>query len=162
LKNKRKEKNKLKSVMNLEAQIQKDLITAMKAKDEKALRAVRAIKSAILLFKTSGSGNELDEDAEIKMLQKMVKQRKESLAIFEQQGRAELAQTEREEIEVIEQYLPKQLSVEEIEATIQTIITDMGATSMKDMGKVMGAANKAFAGKAEGAVISGIVKRLLA
>lgn len=148
--------------MNLEAQIQKDLITAMKAKDEKALRAVRAIKSAILLFKTSGSGNELDEDAEIKMLQKMVKQRKESLAIFEQQGREELAQTEREEIEVIEQYLPKQLSVEEIEATIQTIITDMGATSMKDMGKVMGAANKTFAGKAEGAVISGIVKRLLA
>jgi hypothetical protein len=148
--------------MNLEAQIQKDLITAMKAKDEKALRAVRAIKAAILVFKTSGSGNALDEDAEIKMLQKMVKQRKESLAIFEQQGRAELAQTEREEIEVIEQYLPKQLSVEEIEATIQTIITDMGATSMKDMGKVMGAANKTFAGKAEGAVISGIVKRLLA
>ena len=148
--------------MNLEAQIQKDLITAMKAKDEKALRAVRAIKAAILVFKTSGSGNALDEDAEIKMLQKMVKQRKESLAIFEQQGRAELAQTEREEIEVIEQYLPKQLSVEEIEATIQTIITDMGATGMKDMGKVMGAANKTFAGKAEGAVISGIVKRLLA
>ena len=148
--------------MNLEAKIQKDLITAMKAKDEKALRAVRAIKSAILLFKTSGTNAELDEDAEIKMLQKMVKQRKESLSIFEQQGRAELAQTEREEIEVIEQYLPQQLSEDEIEATIQNIITEIGATGMKDMGKVMGAANKAFAGRAEGAVISGIVKRLLA
>ena len=148
--------------MNLETQIQKDLITAMKAKDEKALRAVRAIKSAILIFKTSGTNAVLDEDAEIKMLQKMVKQRKESLAIFEQQNRAELAQTEREEIEIIEKYLPKQLGVDEIEAVIKTIIADSGATGMKDMGKVMGAANKAFAGKAEGAVISGIVKRLLA
>ena len=149
-------------MMNLEAKIQKDLIVAMKAKDEKALRAVRAIKSAILLFKTSGTNAELDEDAEIKMLQKMVKQRKESLYIFEQQGREELAQTEREEIEVIEQYLPQQLSEEEIEATIKNIISETGASSMKDMGKVMGAANKAFAGRAEGAVISGIVKRLLA
>ncbi len=148
--------------MNLEAKIQKDLITAMKAKDEKALRAVRAIKSAILLFKTSGSNAELDEDAEIKMLQKMVKQRKESLSIFEQQGREALAQTEREEIEVIEQYLPQQLSEDEIEATIKNIIAETGATGMKDMGKVMGAANKAFGGRAEGAVISAIVKRLLA
>lgn len=148
--------------MNLEEKIQKDLITAMKAKDEKALRAVRAIKSAILLFKTSGTNAELDEDAEIKMLQKMVKQRKESLSIFEQQGREALAQTEREEIEVIEQYLPQQLSEEEIEATIKNIIAETGASSMKDMGKVMGAANKAFAGQAEGAVISAIVKRLLA
>ena len=147
--------------MSLEAKIQKDLITAMKAKDEKALRAVRAIKSAILLFKTSGTNAELDEDAEIKMLQKMVKQRKESLSIFEQQGREALAQTEREEIEVIEQYLPQQLSEEEIEATIKNIIAETGASSMKDMGKVMGAANKAFAGQAEGAVISAIVKRLL-
>ena len=148
--------------MNLESKIQKDLITAMKAKDEKALRAVRAIKSAILIFKTSGTGAELDEDAEIKMLQKMVKQRKESLAIFEQQGRDALAQTEREEIEVIEQYLPQQLSADEIEATVKNIIEESGATGMKDMGKVMAAANKAFAGRAEGAVISGIVKRLLA
>ena len=148
--------------MNLEAKIQKDLITAMKAKDEKALRAVRAIKAAILLFKTSGTNAELDEDAEIKILQKMVKQRKESLSIFEQQGREALAQTEREEIEVIEQYLPQQLSEEEIEATIKNIISETGASSMKDMGKVMGAANKAFAGQAEGAVISAIVKRLLA
>ena len=134
----------------------------MKAKDEKALRAIRAIKSAIMLFQTSAANAVLDEEAEIKMLQKMVKQRKESLAIYEQQNRAELAQTEREEIEIIEQYLPQQLSEEEIEATVQTIITDLGATGMKDMGKVMAAANKTFAGKAEGAVISGIVKRLLA
>ena len=148
--------------MNLESKIQKDLITAMKAKDEKALRAVRAIKSAILLFKTSGTNAELDEEAEIKMLQKMVKQRKESLTIFEQQGRDALAQTEREEIEVIEQYLPKQLGVEEIEASLKNIIAETGATGMKEMGKVMAAANKEFAGRAEGAVISGIVKRLLA
>ena len=148
--------------MSLESKIQKDLIVAMKAKDEKALRAIRAIKSALILFKTSGSNAELDEEAEIKMLQKMVKQRKESLSIFETQGRAELAQTEREEIQVIEQYLPKQLGADEIEASIKTIIGDLGATGMKDMGKVMAAANKQFAGKAEGAVISGIVKRLLA
>ena len=148
--------------MNLESKIKADLMAAMKAKDEKALRAIRAIKSAIMLFQTSAANAVLDEEAEIKMLQKMVKQRKESLAIFEQQNRAELAQTEREEIEIIEQYLPQQLSEEEIEATVQTIITDLGATGMKDMGKVMAAANKTFAGKAEGAVISGIVKRLLA
>lgn len=148
--------------MNLESKIKADLMAAMKAKDEKALRAIRAIKSAIMLFQTSAANAVLDEEAEIKMLQKMVKQRKESLAIYEQQNRAELAQTEREEIEIIEQYLPQQLSEEEIEATVQTIITDLGATGMKDMGKVMAAANKTFAGKAEGAVISGIVKRLLA
>lgn len=148
--------------MNLESKIKADLMAAMKAKDEKALRAIRAIKSAIMLFQTSAANAVLDEEAEIKMLQKMVKQRKESLAIFEQQNRAELAQTEREEIEIIEQYLPQQLSEAEIEATVQTIITDLGATGMKDMGKVMAAANKTFAGKAEGAVISGIVKRLLA
>ncbi|MBL7815271.1 MAG: GatB/YqeY domain-containing protein [Saprospiraceae bacterium] len=148
--------------MSLEERIQKDLVTAMKAKDEKALRAIRSIKSAILLYKTSGSGVELNEEAEIKMLQKMVKQRKESLSIYEQQGRAELAQTEKEEIEVIEQYLPKQLSPEDIEALLKDIIAELGATSMKDMGKVMAAANQKFAGQAEGAVVSGIVKRLLA
>jgi hypothetical protein len=147
--------------MSLEAKIQKDLVVAMKAKDEKALRGIRAIKAAILLAKTDGSGKELDAEGEIKLLQKLVKQRKDSLAIYEQNGREALAQTEREEIETIEQYLPQQLGADAIEAVVKNIIAETGASSMKDMGKVMGAANKALAGQAEGAVISGIVKKLL-
>jgi uncharacterized protein len=147
--------------MNLEAKIQQDLVTAMKAKDEKALRGIRAIKAAIMLIKTDGSGKVIDADTEIKLLQKLVKQRKESLTIFEQNGREALAQTEREEIAVIEQYLPKQMGEAEIEAIIKNIIAETGATNMKDMGKVVGAANKQLAGQAEGSVIAGIVKRLL-
>jgi uncharacterized protein YqeY len=147
--------------MSLEAKIQKDLVAAMKAKDEKTLRGVRAIKAAILLAKTDGSGKELNEDSEIKLLQKLIKQRKDSLSIFEQNGRTELAQTEREEIEVIEQYLPKQLSVEDIENIVKAIVAETGASSMKDMGKVMAEANKRMSGQAEGAVISGVVKKLL-
>ena len=147
--------------MSLEADIQRDLITAMKAKNEIDLRGVRAIKAAILLQKTDGSGKALDEEGAIKLLQKLVKQRKESLTIFEQNGREALAQTEREEIEVIERYLPKQMNEAEIEAIVKGIIAETGASSMKDMGKVVGAANKAIAGQAEGAVISGIVKKLL-
>ena len=147
--------------MNLEDKINNDLKEAMKAKDAATLRGVRAIKSAILLHKTSGAGVEVTAEDAIKILQKLVKQRKESLGIFEQNGRAELAQTEREEIEVIERYLPKQLSEEDIEAVVKNIITETGATSMKEMGKVIGAANKQLAGQAEGAVISGIVKKLL-
>jgi uncharacterized protein len=147
--------------MRLEEIIQKDLITAMKAKDEMTLRSVRAIKAAILLAKTDGSGKILDTEGEIKLLQKMVKQRKDSLSIFEQQGRAELASIERGEIEVIERYLPKQMSVEDIETIVKNIIAESGASGMKDMGKVMGAANKALAGQAEGAIISGVVKKLL-
>ena len=147
--------------MNLEDKINNDLKEAMKAKDAATLRGVRAIKSAILLHKTSGAGVEVTAEDAIKILQKLVKQRKESLGIFEQNGRAELAQTEREEIEVIERYLPKQLSEADIEAVVKNIITETGATSMKEMGKVIGAANKQLAGQAEGAVISGIVKKLL-
>ena len=147
--------------MNLEDKINNDLKEAMKAKDAATLRGVRAIKSAILLHKTSGAGVEVTAEDAIKMLQKLVKQRKESLGIFEQNGRAELAQTEREEIEVIERYLPKQLSEADIEAVVKNIIAETGATSMKEMGKVIGAANKQLAGQAEGAVISGIVKKLL-
>jgi hypothetical protein len=147
--------------MNLEAKIQQDLVTAMKAKDEKALRGIRAIKAAILLAKTDGSGKALDAEGEIKLLQKLVKQRKESLAIFEQNGRDALAQTEREEIAVIEQYLPKQMDEAEIEVIVKSIIAETGAASMKDMGKVVGAASKQLAGQAEGSVIAGIVKRLL-
>ncbi len=147
--------------MNLEDKINNDLKEAMKAKDAATLRGVRAIKSAILLHKTSGAGVEVTAEDAIKILQKLVKQRKESLSIFEQNGRAELAQTEREEIEVIERYLPKQLSEADIEAVVKNIIAETGATSMKEMGKVIGAANKQLAGQAEGAVISGIVKKLL-
>ena len=147
--------------MNLEDKINNDLKEAMKAKDAATLRGVRAIKSAILLHKTSGAGVEVTTEDAIKILQKLVKQRKESLGIFEQNGRAELAQTEREEIEVIERYLPKQLSEADFEAVVKNIIDETGAASMKEMGKVIGAANKQLAGQAEGAVISGIVKKLL-
>jgi uncharacterized protein len=147
--------------MNLEATIQKDLITAMKAKDEITLRGVRAIKAAIMLAKTDGSGIAMNEEGEIKLLQKLVKQRKESLAIFEQNGRESLAQTEREEIAIIEKYLPQQMSEAELENIIKSIIAETGAIGMKDMGKVMGATNKKVAGQAEGAVISAIVKKLL-
>jgi uncharacterized protein len=147
--------------MSLEATIQKDLITAMKAKDDVTLRGVRAIKAALMLIKTDGSGTVLNEEGEIKLLQKLVKQRKESLAIFEQNGRESLAQTEREEIAIIERYLPQQMSEAELEGIIKSIISETGAIGMKDMGKVMGATNKKVAGQAEGAVISAIVKRLL-
>ena len=147
--------------MSLEAKITTDLKTAMKAKDKVALRSIRAIKAQILLAKTDGSGKALDEAGEIKMLQKMVKQRKDSLSIFEKQNRAELAQTEREEIEVIEKYLPKQMDEGALTEFLQGVIAQTGAASMKDMGKVMGIASKQLGGKADGKTISGIVKKLL-
>ncbi|MEO1628336.1 MAG: GatB/YqeY domain-containing protein, partial [Bacteroidota bacterium] len=141
--------------------IAQDLKAAMKAKDQAALRSIRAVKSAILLFKTDGSGKELDEASGIKLLQKLVKQRKDSLDIYEKQGREDLAQKEREEISVIERYLPEQISPEKLEGIIRTIIEQTGANSMKDMGKVMGMASKQLAGKADGKTISGVVKQLL-
>ena len=148
--------------MSLELKINKDLKTAMKAKDAAALRSLRSVKAAILLFKTSGKNEDFTEEKEIKLLQKLVKQRRESLEIFEKQDREDLAVTEREEIAVLEKYLPKQMDAAELEGIIQKIITDSGASSMKDMGKVMGAANKELAGRADGKAISEIVKRLLA
>jgi uncharacterized protein YqeY len=148
--------------MGLEQKIMTDLKAAMLAKDEKALRSLRAIKAAILLAKTSeGAGGELKEDDEIKLLQKLVKQRKDSLEIYQQQNRADLAVKEKEEIEVIEKFLPAQLSPEELKATISKIIADTGASSPADMGKVMGAATKQLAGKADGKTISAMVKELL-
>lgn len=147
--------------MSLEEKIMQDLKEAMKAKDEAALRGIRAIKSAILIAKTDGSGNVIDEAREIQMLQKLVKQRKESLEIYEKQNREDLAKVEREEIAVIEKYLPKQMDAAELTAALKQIIAEVGATSAKDMGKVMGAASKAFAGKADGKLISEIVKQLL-
>ena len=148
--------------MSLEQKIMTDLKTAMLAKDEKALRALRAIKAAILLAKTSeGAGGELKEEDETKLLQKLVKQRKDSLEIYQQQNRADLAQKEQEEIEVIEKFLPKQLSAEELQLEIKKIIAETGATSAADMGKVMGVATKKLAGKADGKTISTAVKELL-
>lgn len=148
--------------MTLEEKIMQDLKEAMKAKDEAALRGIRAIKSAILLAKTDGSGKEIDEAREIAMLQKLVKQRKESLGIYETQNREDLAKVEREEIAIIERYLPKQMDESEIEEAVKGIIAEVGATSAKDMGKVMGTATKTFAGKADGKLVSEIVKKLLA
>ncbi len=147
--------------MNLEQKINNDLKEAMKAKDQTRLRGIRAVKSAIMLLKTDGSGKEIDETIEIKLLQKLIKQRKDSLEIFEKQNREDLAVKEREEINVIEKYLPEQMSTEELEIALKEIIDQVGATSMKDMGKIMGMASQKFAGKADGKTISGMVKLLL-
>jgi len=147
--------------MSLESKILPDLKAAMKSKDQAALRAIRAIKASILLFKTNGSGKELDEAGEIKMVQKLIKQRQDSLDIFNKQGRDDLAMIEKEEIEVLQRYLPKQLSADELKPIIQKIISDTGATGMKDMGKVMGIATKQLAGQADGKTVSGLVRELL-
>ena len=147
--------------MSLEAKIIADLKAAMKAKDKVALRGIRAIKSQIILAKTDGSGKELDEASEIKMLQKMVKQRKDSISIFEKQNRPALAATEKEEVEIIERYLPQQMGEAELTEVLKGIIAKTGASSMKDMGKIMGMASGQLGGKADGKTISGIVKKLL-
>jgi len=149
--------------MSLEQKIMAELKTAMLAKDEAALRSLRAVKAAILLAKTSeGGGGELKEEDEIKILQKLVKSRKDSLEIFQQQNRADLAKKEEEEIAVIEKFLPKQMSAEEVKTELEKIIAAVGASSPADMGKVMGAATKQLAGKADGKTISALVKELLA
>ncbi len=149
--------------MNLETQIMAEMKDAMKAKDEATLRTLRAIKAEIIKAKTEpGAGGEINEATEQKFLQKMVKQRKDSLEIFEQQGRADLAVKEKDELEIIQRFLPKQLTEEEIIAVVKDIITSSGASSAADMGKVMGLATKQLAGKADGKIISGIVKSLLA
>lgn len=147
--------------MTLEERIMPDLKEAMKAKDQAALRGIRAIKSAILLVKTDGSGEEINEEKEIAILQKLIKSRKDSLEIYNQQGRKDLAVVEEEEIAIIQRYLPKQLSREEIEEIVKGIISETGASSPKDMGKVIGVANKTLAGQAEGKVIAEVVKALL-
>lgn len=147
--------------MSLEQRITADMKTAMKAKDKIALRGIRAIKSAILLAKTDGTGNELDEAGEIKMLQKLAKQREDSLTIYVEQNREDLAAVEREELAIIKRYLPEQMSAEELKPIIAEIISSTGASGMKDMGKVMGMASGKLAGKADGKTISTIVKELL-
>jgi uncharacterized protein YqeY len=145
--------------MNLAEQINEGIKTAMKARDEVRLRALRNIKSAFLLLDTAG-GTVSDEDR-IKALQKMAKQRKDSIEIFEKEGRHDLADKEKEELEIIETFLPAQLGEAEIEANIRAIMAETGAEGMKDLGKVMPLAMKAMAGKADGKLISEKVKALL-
>jgi len=147
--------------MGFQDKINNDLKEAMKAKDEKSLRAIRAIKAAILLANTDGSGQEMNEERGIAIIQKLLKQRKESLEIYEKQNRQDLAVTEREEIEVISRYLPEQMSEEALIPFIQKIIQDTGASGPKDKGKVMGLATKSLAGQAGGKTVSLLVKKLL-
>jgi len=149
--------------MNLEQKIMAEMKEAMKAKDEATLRGLRAIKAEIIKAKTEpGAGGEVSAEKELSLLQKMMKQRKDSLEIYQQQARADLAQKEQEEIAVIERFLPKQLSEEELRTELQGIISETGASSPADMGKVMGAATKKLAGRADGKTISAMVKELLA
>lgn len=148
--------------MSLEQKVMADMKDAMKSKNEAALRGLRAIKAAIIIEKTSeGAGGELKEGDETKLLQKLVKQRRDSLEIFKNQNREDLAQKEQEEISIIERFLPKQMTAEELKAPLSEIISQLGASSHADMGKVMAAATKQFAGKADGKVISAAVKELL-
>lgn len=147
--------------MSLEEQVQKDMIQAMKTRDADKLRALRAIKSEILLAKTDGSGEAIDEAREIRIIQKMVKSRQESLDIYSREGRSDLAAKEQSEIEHIQAYLPEQMSLDEITARIDAIITKVNATSMKDMGKVMGIAQAELGGKADGKTIASLVKERL-
>lgn len=149
--------------MSLQTKVMDALKEAMKAKDTIALESLRAIKSAILLAKTeAGAAAELAEEEELKLLQKLVKQRKDSAALYAQQGRNDLAEPELAQVAVIEKFLPKQLSEAEVTEAVKAIIAEVGATSAKDMGKVMGVSTKQLAGKTDGKVISAIVKSLLA
>ncbi|MGP2570361.1 GatB/YqeY domain-containing protein [Ornithobacterium rhinotracheale] len=147
--------------MALEKQIMEEMKTAMKSKDKTALEALRAIKSAILLAKTDGSGAELSEGDEIAILQKQIKMRKDAAAQFAEQGRNEMAENELAQASVIEKFLPEQLSAEELEAEIAKIVEETGATEMKDMGKVMKLANERLAGKADSKAIADAVKNKL-
>ena len=149
--------------MTLEEKIMAQMKDAMKSKDEAGLRGLRAIKAEIIKAKTEpGAAGEINAEKEISLLQKMVKQRKDSLDIYRQQNRTDLAQKEEEEINLIEKFLPRQLNAEELKAELEVIIRETGAAGPSDMGKVMGAAQKKLAGKADGKTISGLVKELLA
>jgi uncharacterized protein YqeY len=148
--------------MSLEQKIMAEMKDAMKAKNEATLRGLRAIKAEIIKAKTEpGANGEISEETEVKMLQKMVKQRRDSLAIYQQQNRDDLSQKEQEEIAVIEKFLPAQLSDDELRKEVKEVIMETGASSPADMGKVMGAATKKLAGRADGKAISAVVKELL-
>jgi len=149
--------------MSLEQKIMAEMKDAMKAKDEAGLRGLRAIKAAIIIAKTAeGAGGELKEEDEPKLLQKLVKQRKDSLQIYQQQNRPDLAKKEEEEIAVIEKFLPRQLDGAALKEVLTKIIADTGASSVADMGKIMGIASKQLAGQADGKTIGAAVKELLA
>ena len=147
--------------MSLETAVQGDLKTAMLAKDEAALRSLRAIKSAILLAKTSAAGKELGPDDELRILQKLAKQRLESIAIYQTQQREDLAKPEQDEVEIISRYLPKMMDESEVRAAVAAAIAETGATSPAEMGKVMGVVTKQLAGKADNKLVSALVKELL-
>lgn len=148
--------------MSLEQNVMAEMKEAMKSKNESALRTLRAIKAEIIKAKTEpGAGGEINEATEMKMLQKMMKQRKDSYEIFQQQGREDLASKEKEEMDYISKFLPAQMSEDEITAEVKKVIAATGASSMADMGKVMGAATAAMSGKADAKLISAIVKNLL-
>jgi uncharacterized protein YqeY len=148
--------------MSLEEKINSDLKAAMMARNEVALRGIRAIKSAILLAKTEkGSTGTLTPEREVQMLQKLVKQRKDSITEFEKANRQDLIDKEKEEVEIIEKYLPAMMSEDEIKAVVQKAISDTGATSQKEMGKVMGLVSKQLAGKADNKTVADVVKSLL-
>lgn len=150
--------------MGLEITINNDIKQAMLSKDKRKLEALRAIKAALLLEKTGAGigGAEIPEEVELKLLQKLVKQRKESSILYKEQNRADLAEDEDYQASIIENYLPEQMSEEEIIAIVKAIVEETGASSMKDMGKVMGMASKKLAGKADNKTVSNIVKQLLA
>ena len=147
--------------MSMELQIQQDIKSAMLAKEKVRLESLRAIKAAIVLAKTADGSESISDEAVVKIIQKLVKQRKETAEIYKQQNREELAAQELAEAAAMEVYLPKQLSEEELEAVLKKIIAQVGAAGPQDMGKVMGTATKALAGKAEGRMISAMVKKLL-
>ena len=148
--------------MSLSDQISEQLKTAMKAKDATSLRGLRAIKSALMLLATQEGGKVITEEDEMATLVKMAKQRKDSLGIYQEQNRPDLAVIEEEELAIIEKFLPSQLNEEDVKAEIKAIIAETGATGMKDMGKVMGMANGKMKGRAEGKMIADMVKALLA
>lgn len=148
--------------MSLKTQIEGDIKKAMLAKDKDRLRALRAIKSMILIAETDkGATGDISSDQEITLLSKAAKQRRDSIDIYEKQGRNDLAEVEKAELSIINEFLPKQLSEEELVSAIKLVIEKTGATSMKEMGKVMGIASKELAGKADGKLISQVVKKLL-
>lgn len=148
--------------MTLFEQVSKDIVAAMKAKDKVRLEALRNIKKYFIEAKTApGAGDELSDEAALKIITKLAKQGRDTAALYKEKGREDLAAEEAAQAAVVEEYLPKQLSAEELEAAVKEIISQVGASSMKDMGKVMGIASKQLAGKADGRAISEVVKRLL-
>lgn len=147
--------------MELEKKVMEQLKEAMKSKNEGALRALRAIKGAILTAKTEKNAGEMDSTKELQLVQKLAKQRKESIEIFTAQNRTDLAEKEQEELNVLELFLPKQLTEEELRPIISDLITELGVSEIKEMGKVIGAANKKLAGTADGSLVSKIVKDML-